>query len=40
MDSISIGPNLYDVHSVNEHIEVDSAERTADFVKAMLKEIR
>lgn len=40
MDSISIGPNLYDVHSVNEHVEVDSAERTADFVKAMLKEIR
>ena len=36
MDSLSIGPNLFDVHSVNEHVEVASAERTADFVKKML----
>lgn len=40
MDSLSIGPNLFDVHSVNEHVEVASAERTASFVKEMLKEIR
>lgn len=40
MDSLSIGPNLFDVHSVNEHVEVESAERTASFVKQMLKEIR
>ena len=40
MDSLSIGPNLFDVHSVNEHVEVESAERVASFVKAMLKEIK
>lgn len=40
MDSLSIGPNLFDVHSVNEHVEVESAERVAAFVKAMLKEIK
>lgn len=40
MDSLSIGPNLFDVHSVNEHIEAASAERTANFVKEMLKDIK
>ena len=40
MDSLSIGPNLFDVHSVNEHVEVASAERIASFVKEMLKEIK
>ncbi len=40
MDSLSLGPNLFDVHSVNEHIEAASAERMADFVKAMLKDIK
>ncbi len=40
MDSLSIGPNLYDVHSVNEHIEIESAERSAKFVKEMLKYIK
>lgn len=40
MDSLSIGPNLFDVHSVNEHVEAASAERTASFVKAMLKDIK
>lgn len=39
MDSLSIGPNLFDVHSVNEHVEVASAERTATFVKKMLEKI-
>lgn len=40
MDSLSIGPNLFDVHSVNEHVEIDSAERVDHFVKAMLKDIK
>lgn len=40
MDSLSIGPNLFDVHSVNEKVEISSAERVASFVKAMLKEIK
>lgn len=40
MDSLSIGPNLFDVHSVNEHVEAKSAERIAAFVKNMLKDVR
>ncbi len=39
MDSISIGPNLFDVHSVNEHLEIESAERLLNFLKSVLKEI-
>ena len=39
MDSISIGPNLFDVHSVNEHLEIESAERLLEFLKAVLKEL-
>lgn len=39
MDSISIGPNLYDVHSVNEHLEIESAERLLEFLKAVLKDL-
>ena len=39
MDSISIGPNLFDVHSVNEHLEVESAERVLSFLKATLKDL-
>ena len=40
MDSISLGPDLFDVHSVNEHVNVDSAERIAYFVKELLAKIR
>ncbi|MBO8437218.1 MAG: aminoacyl-histidine dipeptidase [Spirochaetes bacterium] len=36
MESVSLGPDLADVHSVNERADVASAERTAEFVKAML----
>lgn len=39
MDSISIGPNLFDVHSVNEHLEADSVLRTLDFLKYLLANI-
>lgn len=39
MDSISIGPNLFDVHSVNEHLEVDSVERTLSFMKYLLAKL-
>ena len=37
MDSVSIGPNLFDVHSVNEHIEYDSAVRTMGFLRHLIK---
>lgn len=40
LDSLSLGPNLFDVHSVKEHIDVASAERTAGFVKEMLKDLK
>ena len=40
LDSLSLGPNLFDVHSVKEHIDVASAERTAKFVKNMLKDLK
>ena len=39
MDSVSIGPNLFDVHSVNEHIEYDSAVRTMGFLRHLLKSV-
>ena len=39
MDSVSIGPNLFDVHSVKEHIEVDSAERMMGFLRYMLEKL-
>lgn len=39
MDSVSIGPNLFDVHSVNEHIEYDSAVRTMGFLRHLLKSL-
>ena len=36
MESVSIGPELRDVHSVNENVDAASAERTAEFIKKML----
>jgi len=36
MDSVSIGPDLFDVHSTNEHLSISSAQRTYDFVKHLL----
>ena len=39
MDSISIGPDLFDVHSVNEHIIAESAERVYDFLKEMVRRL-
>lgn len=36
MDSISIGPELHDVHSVNENLNIASAERLSSLLKKML----
>lgn len=36
MDSVSIGPNLVDIHSTNEKVSISSAKRTYDFVKHLL----
>ena len=40
MDSVSIGPDLFDVHSTNEHLSLASAARIYDFVKHLLSIIR
>ncbi len=40
MESVSLGPNLMSVHSVNEKADIASAERTAEFVKKMLPMLR
>lgn len=40
LDMISLGPNMYDVHTPNEHLSISSTQRTWDFLLAVLKEIR
>lgn len=40
MDSVSIGPNLYDVHSTNEHLSISSSKRMYDYLKKLLSIIR
>ena len=40
MDSVSIGPELHDVHSVNENLNVESAERICDFLTKLLPTLR
>jgi dipeptidase D len=40
IDLISFGPNLYDVHTPKEHLSISSVERTWDYLKAVLKEIK
>lgn len=36
VDMISFGPNLYDVHTPNEHMSVSSVARTWDFIVKLL----
>ncbi|MBQ2680290.1 MAG: M20/M25/M40 family metallo-hydrolase [Firmicutes bacterium] len=39
IDMISFGPDLFEVHSVNERLSISSAERMWDFLKEILKNI-
>jgi len=39
LDIISFGPNMYDVHTPNEHISISSIERTWKYLLGVLKEI-
>ena len=39
-DMISYGPNIYDVHSTKEHLEIDSVARVWVFTKALLASMR
>lgn len=40
LDMISFGPNLYDVHTPNEHMSISSTQRTWDYLIAVLREIK
>ena len=37
LDCVSFGPNLLDVHSVNEALDLASVQRSWDYLKAILK---
>lgn len=40
IDMISFGPNLFDVHTPDEHMSISSTKRTWEYLLAVLKEIR
>lgn len=40
MDSVSFGPEMGDVHSVDEYLSVSSVKRTSEFLKHLLSIIR
>jgi dipeptidase D len=39
LDAISIGPNIYNSHTPNEHLSISSALKTWEYLLAVLKEI-
>ncbi len=39
-EAVSIGPNLFDVHTPNEHLSISSTGRTWDYLVAILKDIK
>ncbi len=39
-DMLSFGPNLYDVHTPNEHMSISSVARTYEFLKALLANLK
>lgn len=40
LDMISVGPNMFDVHTPDEHLSISSTERTWDYLLSVLKEIK
>ncbi|WP_432661851.1 aminoacyl-histidine dipeptidase [Wukongibacter baidiensis] len=40
IDMISIGPNLYDVHTPNEHLSISSTRRVFEFLCEVLKRVK
>lgn len=38
-DAVSAGPNMWDVHTVNEHLSISSTERTYTYLCNVLKEL-
>lgn len=39
LDAISIGPNIYNIHTPNEHLSISSTLRTWEYLLAVLKEM-
>lgn len=40
VDMISFGPNIYDAHTPKEHMSISSVERTWEFMKKLLENIK
>lgn len=40
MDSVSIGPDMYDIHSTEERLSISSTKRTYEFIKHLLSIIK
>jgi dipeptidase D len=40
IDMISFGPNMYDVHTPDEHLSISSTERTWEYLLAVLKKMK
>jgi dipeptidase D len=40
MDAVSFGPEMYDIHTPNEHLSISSSERTFNLLKKILKKIK
>ncbi|MEE1043469.1 MAG: aminoacyl-histidine dipeptidase [Clostridia bacterium] len=40
LDCISFGPDLFDIHTPKERLDIKSAQRVWNFIKAVLKEIK
>jgi len=40
LDMVAFGPNMYDVHTPDEHISISSIERTWEYLLGVLKEIK
>ncbi len=39
LDCISIGPNIYDVHTTKERLDIKSTERFVEFYKSIIKQL-
>ena len=39
LDCVSIGPQMYDIHTSRERLDIASVQRTWDFLKEVLKEL-
>ena len=40
LDCVSMGPDMLDVHSFNEKLDIASTERTWDYLKAILAKLK